>query len=1311
MNVFHSIRKNRRGFSLVEALLVVAILTILMGLAIPNAIGYSRQLKITSLDDSAHSIFMTAQNKLMSLKNAGEDLSALFDLKDGDKVTENKGKSVAAGEYYAVAEEAKLSALIPDLSIDETLKNSNYVVEIEPRTGAVYAVWFWEKGQTFDYKKQAYSEASPDRSQRLRSNLMVGYYGGSAISRPEIRQTPMPKVEVINAEELLLSISVPRDGVALEKKVSATVTLTGKNGKRYEILSSAALHYAGADDAYKASLALDSLTPDSDWVPNFEGKEKRARQFKDWANGTGEWDPSSFIEPGDDFDVEVRVCVDGGDFLPQYVYYSEVNSLFASVEGETAQIAYGRHLQNLHPEISKVSSSVRRAVQIRSIRFAEKSASSAVYSWEDTYGQKKLPFVPIENAQLTSYDGRKYLLEGLYAVGETEYTDAGLFERVKGELKDIYLVDATVKGNGNVGALAGTVSSVNVSGCRVYLTSAEATSPSLTGTTVGGLVGKGGEADGSVNIGASFACAVESGITVGGLVGKGSGDVKITNSYAAGYLVGNTAGGLIGEFSAAGSAEAIGSYAAGVIAHAERAGGLVADGKPTVSDCYAAVRYSREMVEKTLKDEVTIYGTFEGDGETKYVSQMGLKYFGGGKPVTSFELYVTGGYLAKENEKGATSAYKLLPETVHEYGLSEQYPYKMIVAGGSALPHYGDWLEETEAYLVYYEKYDDDTYGLYASHERLKVNTLKMSNFDDDLHKRFYVVDDGYALFVLSTPDTINLSLYVTIGGEEKELRRDEFENVDFCGEKVKCTMYLIQEPTITIKGDWTEYDGTGLLTQPLKHYYTTVEYKIAYTDGYGTTYNNPYSLKTYYFNPHFACEVFETEPDKTAYSTEGKPIYLPQKKAGAEGAVSTAVEGSEPSAKLEYTASAGEIVIRSARQLSNIHCYTNTASGVGGLFGIAGVQGSKLHQLFDIDFIKYTENRLSGGGKDNDRIFPATLYKGLYDGHNHVIRNIFLSRKAITDKKAIGLFAKVLSATLQNIFIVNPTAYVGSNDFGDYMGGLVGYCENVTIKNCGVYDEAEDQANEFETYKPYYRHKAVNSNDYTVVLGGLIGYAGSSTISESFAAVKIFGHTAGGFIGEMGDKTIVRDCYAGGYTKYADYYKKDGTVFGNVDGYPAYSEQSGTDTINVGGGGTSEDETTGKRYEGVIGGFVGIIDAGAKFEGICYTTCSVRGSEGKRIGLFAGASPDGYTTSATLYSVGVAITESASTKEIFEEHEYTFYQKQTDIRNESYLKKKGAFGSGLAHNAKKVYPYNAALKEQAYPYPSNLSRHYGDWV
>ena len=65
------IYKDNRGFTLLETLLVVAIIAVLLGLSIIGVVAIQKELRQRELDSKAEVIYMAAQNRLMELKASG----------------------------------------------------------------------------------------------------------------------------------------------------------------------------------------------------------------------------------------------------------------------------------------------------------------------------------------------------------------------------------------------------------------------------------------------------------------------------------------------------------------------------------------------------------------------------------------------------------------------------------------------------------------------------------------------------------------------------------------------------------------------------------------------------------------------------------------------------------------------------------------------------------------------------------------------------------------------------------------------------------------------------------------------------------------------------------------------------------------------------------------------------------------------------------------------------------------------------------------------------------------------------------------
>ena len=65
-------KDRQNGFTIVQVLAAVAIIAMIAAFAIPALISGMRRLELNSLDDSARSIFLAAQNTMTAMTGSGE---------------------------------------------------------------------------------------------------------------------------------------------------------------------------------------------------------------------------------------------------------------------------------------------------------------------------------------------------------------------------------------------------------------------------------------------------------------------------------------------------------------------------------------------------------------------------------------------------------------------------------------------------------------------------------------------------------------------------------------------------------------------------------------------------------------------------------------------------------------------------------------------------------------------------------------------------------------------------------------------------------------------------------------------------------------------------------------------------------------------------------------------------------------------------------------------------------------------------------------------------------------------------------------
>ena len=1206
-------RKKSQGFTLAEVLIVVAIIVILLAVAIPNIISYYRSLKLTELDDSARTIFMAAQNRLTAMKSAGEDLSALSDI----DVDENAGPGTGTGKYLAVTETQtdSLDSLVPGGSIESQLHDNHYVVEIDAKTGAVYAVWYWEK-EDFDYKNESYDEVKPEKDKRLDAGRMVGYYGGSFVVRPNIGQTPMPSAQVINAEELKLEITVPGYTGGSAPVINATVTLSDRSGHKVTIINEAKLDYdSGPKNIYSGTIVLDTLDDteyDGDGTAPFAGKTK-GKPFKEWVEtypGSGIYT----IEPGANFDIEVKVtAVDPAgskDYLPQYIYWTDVNSLFDSVDGGTAKIAYGRHLQNLDNS-SGVTSSITGAVQVRDIDF-DATGVDTVYSWFDTYKKTagtQRKFTPIKNDNLTSYDGADHTISELI-IDETG-ENVGLFSDTDAKLDNIRLVNADVKGGNNVGALAGQYNGSAITNCGAHVD--EVSKPATvtnsaydtykvtgTGNCVGGLVGN---ITSAAALSQSFASVKVTGATdVGGLVGLVNSDSTFTDCYSGGHTEGGTY---------KSDANVTGTTGVGGLV------GSVADGKSLTLN---KINYSTCSVKTsgTALETGLLVGTHTGANGTVIKGSDFEKAYATGEAFGSTGAKITIGlhdetaYLGTDRGTNTVSDFITVPydETLK----TTVYPYATNLK-----MHYGDWVEETASAssLCYYEGYVGGTeYNLwgYISPDPTTAATL-VKGLDGTSGK--LVAEDGYCIPVLQGQPAPTSVTVVSVDSTKR--------------------------PAETTTNTYDKFTKIGTYTYGGNTYDLYKIDKLLDTAD-GVKIDNDYYHEIdlggakYWFNPFFACEIQKDEPsDKT-------------KPGAKEGAAGT---GSTLSGDFD-----GKVVIRTARQLANLADATGSVYNKG-TEPQKDAQEREYVQLLDIDYNKYDGNDLKVGKTSASRQKPASLSTGSYDGNHFLIRNLYLG-DSTGEEAGTGLFGRT-RGEMKNIRLVNISVTDANSAKKGYVGALAGRFQGDTVTDCGVYvdNTAGNKPSGISDAYTEFKIEGADSRGGSDCVGGLIGGVNSeavATFTSCFAAVKVEsqdGDRVGGLIGSFsasqGDGKLI-NCYAGGHTSGGSYDGTNANVIGakqvgGLIGYVPGSTKTPPDSHTV------------------------------TISGINYSTCSVKSNDNK-IGLLIGdvdidhkASVEVDTAvSSTAYAVGAAYGSSGEANPR-EETYLTSPQEntQTDFKTHAY--------------------------------------------
>lgn len=446
-------KNNRRGFTMAELLIVVAIIGILSGVGFVAVQLHQKSLAQLEANSIAKEIFIAAQNHLTMAESQGY-LGENVDYGTGTSYTKG-GVNISENVYYvavngsgAFTATSILNQMLPFGAIDETVRTGgNYVIRYQANPARVLDVWYgkpknesFKGGYTGDpagFIRDTFGLVS-EMNHNYGNGDVIGWYGGDeALASGVVLQAPSITVE--NAERLTVTVDTASVPNITGGTVSVKLIIEGETSgamaaipilpsQNHRVIQPDTLVYT------EYVVTLDDITQAYDNKDGLHFAEINNFSSNNTdASGTQIDVQGKFI-PGEN--IIVQAVAYSNDALASIEYSNEVttNSLFADVvdasdagvagvtSGKVALISNIRHLENLDTRVSGLHEANKGKLTIAGAKqtvdlvwaqtgnqnaFTTKIEDASVYKLQETSGNGTAAgcFLPVNIDYPLVYDG------------------------------------------------------------------------------------------------------------------------------------------------------------------------------------------------------------------------------------------------------------------------------------------------------------------------------------------------------------------------------------------------------------------------------------------------------------------------------------------------------------------------------------------------------------------------------------------------------------------------------------------------------------------------------------------------------------------------------------------------------------------------------------------------------------------------------------------------------------------------------------------------------------------------------------------
>lgn len=283
-------RKNRKkGFTMVELMVVLIILSIIAAVAVPFFINYWRKAEFRKNEENAKTVYLAAESKLTYYRSSGQWDS--FKKQIEKKGIQYTGSDLNLnGKIYAITLNADsydsknskknpVLTLIDDYTYDKDIYKGAIAIEIDIESGEVYSAFYATKCDSLNYaeKDEKHSLTMLDREYESRSKRLLGYYSADdTVNAVNLGTTKLriATISLQNSERLSLNWS-SNVGSSLDVSYEITFYLKGSDKKLFSMVVS-------PYDLRKNGWSIDQNKSDSGQMASVTLKDGKNKESEGW---------------------------------------------------------------------------------------------------------------------------------------------------------------------------------------------------------------------------------------------------------------------------------------------------------------------------------------------------------------------------------------------------------------------------------------------------------------------------------------------------------------------------------------------------------------------------------------------------------------------------------------------------------------------------------------------------------------------------------------------------------------------------------------------------------------------------------------------------------------------------------------------------------------------------------------------------------------------------------------------------------------------------------------------------------------------